>query len=116
MPKETRKYKDRARYNIEAVTRRRKQLKEMAIRLKGGRCQICGYNRHVGALEFHHLEEGSKEFGLSTRGLTRSWEKIRAEVEKCILVCANCHREIHGGLVVDLGEKSRIVNVTKAMV
>jgi hypothetical protein len=99
MPKETRKYKDRARYNIEAVARRRKRLKDMAVQLKGGRCQFCGYHRYAGALEFHHLTEGNKEFGLSTRGLTRSWEKIKAEVKKCILVCANCHREIHGGLV-----------------
>ena len=99
MPKETRRYQDRAKYNIEAVTRRRKRLKEMAIELKGGKCQICGYNRYNGALDFHHLDENNKEFDLSTRGLTRSWERIKKEVEKCILVCANCHREIHGGII-----------------
>ena len=96
MPKETRKYKDRARYNIEAVTKRRKKLKLMAVESKGGRCEICGYSRYVGALDFHHLDEKSKEFDLWTRGLTRSWERIQKEIQKCVLVCANCHREIHG--------------------
>ena len=99
MAKETRIYRDRARYNIEAVTKRRKKLKQMAVALKGGKCQFCGYNRYVGALDFHHLDEGSKEFDLSTRGLTRSWEKIKKEIEKCALVCSNCHREIHGRII-----------------
>jgi 5-methylcytosine-specific restriction endonuclease McrA len=99
MTKETRTYKDRARYNIEAVTKRRKKLKLMAVALKGGRCQFCGYNRYIGALDFHHVNERIKKFDLSTRGLTRSWEKIKKEIEKCVLVCSNCHREIHGGII-----------------
>jgi hypothetical protein len=99
MTKETRTYKDRARYNIEAVTRRRKRLKQMAISLKGGKCQFCGYNKYNGALDFHHIDESTKKFNLSTRGLTRSWKKIKDELQKCILVCANCHREIHGRII-----------------
>lgn len=70
----------------------------MAIELCGGKCQICGYNRFVGALDFHHLSKENKKFDLSTKGLTRSWVRIKNEVMKCALVCANCHREIHGGL------------------
>jgi hypothetical protein len=97
--KETRTYRDRARYNIEAVTKRRKKLKVMAVELKGGRCQVCGYDKYVGALSFHHLDEKKKSFDMSTRGLTRSWKKIKEEVAKCILVCENCHREIHGGII-----------------
>jgi len=97
--KETRTYRDRARYNIEAVTKRRKKLKAMAVELKGGKCQICGYEKCISALDFHHIDEKTKSFDLSTRGLTRSWEKIKNEIEKCILVCSNCHREIHAGLV-----------------
>jgi predicted HNH restriction endonuclease len=98
-PKETRTYKDRAKYNIEAVTKRRKKLKTMAVELKGGKCQICGYNRCISALDFHHIDGKSKEFDLSTKGLTRSWEKIKKEIKKCVLVCSNCHREIHAGLI-----------------
>jgi predicted HNH restriction endonuclease len=99
MPKETRKYKDRAKYNIEVVKKRRRRLKEMAVALKGNKCEVCGYHRYIGALDFHHVNEETKEFDLSTRGLTRSWNKIKAEIDKCVLVCANCHREIHGGII-----------------
>lgn len=118
MAKENRKYKDRASYMVAAVSKRRKRLKEMAIKLKGSKCNFCGYSRCVGALEFHHINEGTKNFDLSTRGLTRSWDKIREELKKCILVCANCHREIHSGLlqlpkvtsVEKLGELSGSLN------
>lgn len=93
-----RTYADRREYNIAAVSRRRKRLKEMAIDYKGGRCIFCGYDRDPTALDFHHVDEKTKVFGLSTRGLTRSWKKIRDELDKCMLVCANCHREIHSGM------------------
>lgn len=96
MPKETRTYKERAKYLIQAVSKRRKRLKELAVELKGGKCAVCGYNKYKGALDFHHLE--NKSFDMSSQGLTRSWERIKTELEKCILVCANCHREIHGGI------------------
>ena len=96
---EKRTYRDRARYNIEAVTKRRKRLKQLAIESKGGKCIICGYSKFVGALDFHHVDEKTKQFDLSSRGLTRSWSRIEAELEKCVLVCANCHREIHAGIV-----------------
>ncbi len=97
--KETRTYKDRAHYLVLAVSKRRRKLKSMAVELNGGSCQVCGYDKYIGALDFHHLSEKNKGFDLSTRGLTRSWAKIKEEVGKCMLVCANCHREIHGGLI-----------------
>ena len=71
----------------------------LAVQLKGGKCQICGYNKYIDALSFHYLDEKTKSFDLSTKGLTRSWKKTKAEVDKCILVCENCHREIHGGVI-----------------
>lgn len=71
----------------------------MAIKYKGGRCCLCGYNRCIDALEFHHVDEKKKRFGLSQNGLTRSWKKTRIELEKCILLCSNCHRELHAGLI-----------------
>jgi 5-methylcytosine-specific restriction endonuclease McrA len=97
MKKEKRKYKDRREYLIEAVKKRRKRLKEMAVQYKGGKCGICGYNKCIEALEFHHLK--GKDFGLSSRGITRSWRKVKNEIDKCILLCANCHREIHAGIL-----------------
>lgn len=98
MAKETRKYKDRAKYLIEAVAKRRRTIKSYAIDYKGGKCQVCGYCKYQGALELHH-NKGIKEFGISDKGYTRSWTKVRKELDKCILVCANCHREIEAGLV-----------------
>jgi len=94
-----RTYRDRAQYNIQAVSKRRRKIKAMAIEYKGGKCNICGYNKYAGALDFHHIDEKTKKFDLSSKGLTRSWEKTKVEVEKCLLLCANCHREIHAGLV-----------------
>lgn len=95
---ERRKYADRAEYLIKAVIKRRRRLKVMAIEYKGGKCQICSYNKCVAALVFHHLDPYQKDFGLSMRGLTRSWEKIKQELDKCILLCANCHQEVHDGI------------------
>ena len=93
--KEKRKYADRAEYIKKAVSKRRKKLKDMAIKYKGGKCQLCGYKRCEDALEFHHVSPSKKDFGVSKDGLTRSWEKVQKEIDKCILVCANCHRELH---------------------
>jgi len=70
----------------------------MLVVYKGGKCIICGYSRHFGAFDLHHTGDSPKSFRLATDGLTRSWEKTKAEADKCVLLCANCHREIHGGV------------------
>jgi 5-methylcytosine-specific restriction endonuclease McrA len=95
---ERRIYADRREYLIKAVQKRRKNLRWKAIAYKGGRCQSCGYDRCREALEFHHLNSFRKDFGISSKGYTRSWGKVQKELDKCILLCANCHREIHAGL------------------
>lgn len=84
---------------VEAVQKRRALIKEKAIQYKGGKCSICGYDKYIGALEFHHLNPNEKDFGIGQKGFTRSWEKVKEELDKCILVCANCHREIHAGII-----------------
>ena len=66
------------------------------IRLKGGKCEICGYDKNIAALEFHHLDPNVKSFQLDSRHLSNTTrDKIIEELDKCILVCANCHRELH---------------------
>ena len=60
---------------------------------KGGKCEICGYDKNISALEFHHLYD--KEFEISKKKLVTINDQILQELDKCILVCANCHREIH---------------------
>lgn len=66
------------------------------IVLKGGKCEKCGYDKNIAALEFHHLDPSIKSFQLDSRHLSNTTkEKILEELEKCILVCSNCHRELH---------------------
>lgn len=79
------------------VTDRQQGLKQQAIAYKGSKCQRCGYNRYAGALDFHHRDPGQKDFSLSNAALT-SFEKVKAELDKCDLLCANCHREEHARL------------------
>jgi hypothetical protein len=86
-----------ARCRIEAVERRRRLVKELLVREAGGCCRLCGYDRSLAALHFHHLDPSSKRFELSTGG-TRSLEDARAEAAHCALVCANCHAEVEAGV------------------
>ncbi len=104
---EKRTYADRAEYFKKAVVARRRKLKAMVVEYKGGKCILCGYEKCVWAFDLHHVDGKTKDFGLSVRGLTRSWEKIKSEADKCVLVCANCHREIHAG-VAQLSVAKRI--------
>ena len=93
-----RTYAERAEYLKKAVSKRRKELKRKAVDKLGGKCEICSYNKSIDALHFHHRDPKKKSFGLSQRGLTRSWEKVKQELRKCVLICANCHAEIHAGI------------------
>lgn len=86
------------RCNVEAVQKRRDELKVLALNYKGGKCECCGYDKCASALEFHHKDPAQKDFGIGQNGYTRSWEKVKIELDKCVLVCANCHREIHAGV------------------
>lgn len=72
------------------------RVKKQCIEYKGGKCCICSYDRCINALEFHHINPKEKDFLIS--GGTKSFENLKKELDKCILVCSNCHREIHSGL------------------
>lgn len=76
------------------VSKIRKRNQENAREYLGGKCSVCGYNKCSAALEFHHKDEGDKRVNMSILW-TCKWESILEEIHKCILVCANCHREIH---------------------
>ena len=86
------------RCRMERVAQWRRNAKEKLVAEAGGRCALCGYDRYIGALQFHHLDPSQKAFGLSVRGITRSMAKLRAEARKCVLLCSNCHAEVEGGL------------------
>lgn len=98
MAKRKRTYADRSEYLIKAVAKRRIKIRSLAVEYKGGKCELCGYNKCIQALDFHHLDSSKKDFGISAKGYTRSWEKVKLELDKCILICANCHREVHEGI------------------
>ena len=76
-------------YNLQREIKRKIQM----IEYKGGKCIKCGYNKNIAALDFHHLESDNKDFNIAHVG--GGLEKMKKELDKCILVCSNCHREIH---------------------
>lgn len=83
----------------EAVSRRRRKVKRLLVQEAGGACLLCGYDRCISALEFHHVDPREKRFALSLRA-ARSLERLRAEARKCVLLCANCHCEVESGIAL----------------
>ena len=79
--------------NANSAERSRK-LKRKAIEYKGGKCQHCGYDRYDGALQFHHNDPAEKDLRISSS--RRTFDKIKKELDKCTLLCSNCHSEEHG--------------------
>ena len=79
--------------NIYAI-KRVQQNKIKAVEYKGGKCIICGYNKCMRSLSFHHRNPKTKDLDWNKM---RSWniEKIKKELDKCDLLCSNCHGEIH---------------------
>ena len=95
---------DRKKGNIKtkcgncSVNDRRRGVKRREIEYKGGKCQICGYGKCDRALKFHHLDPSVKKFEIGGNHC-RKWEDLVLELDKCLLVCGNCHDEVHEGLV-----------------
>lgn len=83
----------------EAVTRRRRRMKELLVEEAGGACSVCGYARSPWALHFHHIEPAEKRHEINARGAAMALDRLRAEARKCVLLCANCHAEVEAGVV-----------------
>ena len=88
------------RCRSEAVSRRRRKVKQILADEAGGRCCICGYDRCIGALEFHHVDPREKRLALGYGGYAHSLATAREEAQKCVLLCSNCHVEIENGVAV----------------
>lgn len=87
------------------ASEKRRRLKERAVAYLGGACRVCGYARCSSAFDFHHVDDRTKDFNISDR---RSWtEALQRELDKCVLLCSNCHRETHAGLHPHLLELDR---------
>ena len=88
--------KNKHHQSYNAQKNRGLQRKLEIIRLLGGGCSICGYKKNLAALAFHHIDSRDKEFKLDMRSLSnRTLELIQLELDKCILICHNCHAELH---------------------
>lgn len=79
----------------QAASQRRRDLRAQAVAYKGGKCELCGYSKCPSAFDFHHVDPREKDFSISDRMTT--FEAIRKELDKCVLLCATCHREVHDG-------------------
>jgi len=84
--------------NVAAVHKCRKNLKRKAVEYLGGKCARCGYDKCIEALDFHHKDPALKDHNITGSGY-RSWERTKIELDKCEVVCANCHREIHAKIL-----------------
>ena len=82
--------------NVFLASEYRRRLKARCVVYKGGRCERvgCGYSRSVAALDFHHRDKSKKDFSISS-GTYRKWAYVVKELDKCIMLCSNCHREEH---------------------
>jgi hypothetical protein len=76
----------------------KQEIKEKCIVYKGSKCIVCGYDRCTRALQFHHLDPEIKLFAIGGN-LLRKWSDVQAELDKCVLICGNCHAELHAGLI-----------------
>jgi hypothetical protein len=78
---------------VKSLEERRKSTKQKAVDYLGGECAKCGYNKCIAALDFHHINPKEKDKNYSI--LKKNFDKLKPELDKCILLCANCHREEH---------------------
>jgi transposase-like protein len=89
-----------SRCRSEAVVARRRRVKAILVAESGGCCRRCGFADHPAALQFHHVDPSTKAFNVSAQGVTRSLARARAEAQKCVLLCANCHAMVEAGVAI----------------
>lgn len=91
--------------NSKNSSERQRDFKQSCVDYKGGKCEICGYNKCIEAFDFHHINPKEKDFTIAHLRWT-SWlknkDKITSELNKCMLLCANCHREMHAGIITQI--------------
>jgi len=88
--------KSQSANNYEQQKKRGLKRKWEIIQERGAQCERCGYNKNIAALEFHHRDASEKDFGVDMRTFSNTnLETLRLELDKCDMLCANCHREEH---------------------
>lgn len=86
------------RCTCEERIERGRAFKQKCVEYKGGKCERCGYNNSNYAIDFHHRDPNEKDFGIGYQRRTKFDDKIKEELDKCMILCSNCHREKHAGL------------------
>lgn len=89
-----------------------RELKLKAIEYKGGKCKRCNFIGHYSSLVFHHTNPNEKEFDWY-KGRKQKWEILKLELDKCDLLCANCHNLIHSKLNNDGTPNIEYVEIDK---
>ncbi len=72
-----------------------REMKQKCVEYKGGKCELCGYDKCNSALDFHHRDPSEKDFSISRVATRRFDDEIKSELDKCDMICSNCHREVH---------------------
>ena len=85
--------------NTKQVVASQRKIKRQCIEYKGGSCSNCNFNAYDGALEFHHIDPSKKDMEISKIARKKFTEQVRIELDKCLLLCSNCHRMKHAGLI-----------------
>lgn len=89
-----------------AVNSRRFSVKKRAVEYKGGNCERCGYSRCLSALQFHHIDPSKKDFSPGGNHSV-AWSRMQLELDKCALLCSNCHIEVHAEISAKANRKAR---------
>lgn len=90
--------KEKLKHKSLQVINWKKDKRLKLIEYKGGKCEICNYDKCYKALEFHHIDPNQKDFDISANSF--AFERMKQEVDKCMLLCANCHRELHHNMLI----------------
>ena len=80
---------------VDSVTKRRQEVKRLLVEYKGGKCERCGVEYHPAVYDFHHINPEEKEITLGSNAAHKALSVLKKEVDKCLLLCSNCHREKH---------------------
>jgi hypothetical protein len=84
--------------DLAAINKRNRRLAAYFNQLGGGACQRCGFSSYIPAMDFHHVNRAEKEHNPQTIINSGNMEKAKAEIDKCVILCANCHRAYEAGL------------------